>query len=383
MSYMENVEETSNASVLDICLIDELSEKFENEEKIKPEDIINLARIIETFILNNEVVVKNNFGVFNEFEGSTENDNYSYNYDFTKSWIETFYENHVIQDSSTKSASKLFGQESLDYELENIRKIRKYKDKEELDDYFYKFSLYENQISNDAEMLQFEIQQDDERDRRERFWKNTTKYYGVPYITDNLYSASKDLNRYTNISIDLYERMKEYYKGYFSDISRYLGPTYVMIPPFLSMVLENVNGIEDIPKITMQIRDRFSEFVMEVTEMEYQLKMPKPMKEKNKILNDIEFCYNSIVEKKQKPKKRVISRVFDCVQTLDVKGAASNAFEQIREMNVEKNGLLLIPGYYDMWNATEEVEDAFYLLKKVFGKQIDDDFLMKLHKFSI
>ena len=63
--------------------------------------------------------------------------------------------------------------------------------------------------------------------------------------------------------------MENYYKEYFSKISKYLGPTYIRIPSLLSMVLQNSKSIDDIPKVTMQIRDYFSKFNMEVTELEY------------------------------------------------------------------------------------------------------------------
>ena len=41
---------------------------------------------------------------------------------------------------------------------------------------------------------------------------------------------------------------------------------------------------------------------------------------------------------------------------------------------------LLIPKYSDLWNAAGEVKQAMPLLKKVFGNQIDDEFLVQLHK---
>ena len=50
----------------------------------------------------------------------------------------------------------------------------------------------------------------------------------------------------------------------------------------------------------------------------------------------------------------------------------------LREMRIEEKGLMLIPGYYDLWKATEEVEQALPQLKCLFGKQLSDTFFDEL-----
>lgn len=58
MNYYDNAKELSNASVVDLYVLDELAEKIDYQDPITPVDIINLARLVESFILSNEVVIR-------------------------------------------------------------------------------------------------------------------------------------------------------------------------------------------------------------------------------------------------------------------------------------------------------------------------------------
>lgn len=53
MNYYDNAKELSNASVVDLYVLDELAEKIDYQDPITPVDIINLARLVESFILSN------------------------------------------------------------------------------------------------------------------------------------------------------------------------------------------------------------------------------------------------------------------------------------------------------------------------------------------
>ena len=62
----------------------------------------------------------------------------------------------------------------------------------------------------------------------------------------------------------------------------------------------------------------------------------------------------------------------------------TTALDQAKEYLVEEQGLLKMPGYYDLWKASVEVEQGLPLLQRVFGSQLtprlleDMDRLMKL-----
>ena len=176
--------------------------------------------------------------------------------------------------------------------------------------------------------------------------------------------------------------MEEYYKTYFEKISEYLGPTYVRIPTLLILVLQECRSIEEIPLVTAQLKDRFADFVLNTTMLEIQLRTAPTIYEQIQIFKEIEDCYNTIVKKYNTNKKRIQNRVLDIAQNLDIKTMITNGIEEIRNWNIEQNGLLLIPGYDNMWEASEEVKQSLPLLKRLFGKQINDDFLLDLYKIT-
>jgi len=194
------------------------------------------------------------------------------------------------------------------------------------------------------------------------------------FLCEDITKTSHHAKKVTNISFDLYQKIEEYYSDYFKEISEYLGPTYIRIPFLLSLVLNECSSLDDLPSATMYIRDRFSEFNMETTELEYQLRMTKTIYEQAKILKTIEDSYNNIASKYKSNKTRIQSRIFDVVQSFDLKDMASTIIKDVRKIHVEENGLLLIPGYYDIWRAVEDIEQAFPQLKRVFGKQLSDTF---------
>lgn len=353
MNYKDNAETLSNTSIVDIFFIDSLSEKFDYGDELEPRDIVNLARLIETFVLCNEVVIREDHVVWDPMLHY----NNDYDYKFTGNWIQTFSKNNVIQVGA-KSASTLLTNEYANFNSISRRMLGIYGE----------------------DSLEYYLLKD--REDSTITWSNIAKYGGIPFITDDLSMAYNDVKRFTNISLDLYNKMENYYKDYFSEISKYLGPTTIRIPSLLSMVLQEIKHIEDIPQITMQIRDTFSNFIMEVTELEYKLRVSKSIAEQIEITKLIKNCYDNIVSYKEKGKTRIQSRIFDVVQNLDLMSMASETIKQVRDVNVEEKGLLLVPGYYNLWQAAEEVEQALPLLKRVFGKQINDEFLTRFSELS-
>jgi len=351
MNYKDNAKVLSNAAVLDMSLIDDIAEKFEYGDKLLPKDIINLSRIIEAFILNNEVVIREEHVVWDP----TLHYNNGHDYKFTNKWIEIFSQNNVIQ-TGRESASTLLTNEYADFNSK-LRQISGIYGDSSLDYY----------LSKDSE-------------ESTQTWGYITDFCGLPFITTDLIREKNDAKRYTNISRDLYERLEDYYKDYFKKISKYLGPTAVRIPSLLSMVLQNSNSIEDIPKITMQIRDEYSEFIKKVTELEYQLRISDNNFEQIEIIKMIENCYNNAMMNEPKTKDRFLSTVLDILQNIELSEIFSEAIKKLREKKQEIKTTLLIPKYSDLWNAAGEVKQAMPLLKKVFGNQIDDEFLVQLHK---
>lgn len=366
MNYYDNAKELSNASVVDLYVVDELAEKIDYQDPITPVDIINLARLVESFVLSNEVVIRDQEVVIPDAEL------FDFDFSFTEKWIKEFSDNHVIK-FGTECASSVLSNEFVMFDKRASRIAR------ELDDWMQKPKLYfDDEIHNiipefnDFEDSTLRVR---EREIATNIWDTMTSFYGVPFLCEDITKTSHHAKKVTNISFDLYQKIEEYYSDYFKEISKYLGPTYIRIPFLLSLVLNECSSLDDLPSATMYIRDRFSEFNMETTELEYQLRTTKTIYEQAKILKTIEDSYNNNIASKYKSNKtRIQSRIFDVVQSFDLKDMASTIIKDVRKIHVEENGLLLIPGYYDIWRAVEDIEQAFPQLKRVFGKQLSDTF---------
>lgn len=353
MDYYSDAKRISNVSVVDIFLIDKIAETIDYGDKVTPRIIIDLARLIEAFVLNNEVVIRDHDVIY-------DGNQIDFDFQFTGQWIKTFFDSYVVRDDRDSAATLLSNDFCNFYSLNNkINRI--YSTCEEDDDY--------------RRLEDFEIST--------ITWGNMARYYGIPFISPDWVRATKDSRRVTNISMDLYNQMEKYYATYFEKIAKYLGPTYIRIPTLLSLVLKESRSIEEIPVITAQIKDRFSEFVLNTTTLEFQLRTADTIIEQIEIIKEIENCYTNIVKRRESSKKRIQSRVFDIAQSLDIKTMISESIKEFREWNVEENGLLLIPGYYNMWEASEEVKQSLPLLKRLFGSQIDADFLLDLHRLNL
>ena len=366
MNYYDNAKELSNASVVDLYVLDELAEKIDYQDPITPVDIINLARLVESFVLSNEVVIRDQEVVIPDAE------HFDFDFSFTEKWIKEFSDYNVIK-FGTECASSVLSNEFVMFDKRASRIAR------ELDDWMQKPKLYfDDEIHNiipefnDFEDSTLRVR---EREIATNIWDTMTSFYGVPFLCEDITKTSHHAKKVTNISFDLYQKIEEYYSDYFKEISKYLGPTYIRIPFLLSLVLNECSSLDDLPSATMYIRDRFSEFNMETTELEYQLRTTKTIYEQAKILKTIEDSYNNIASKYKSNKTRIQSRIFDVVQSFDLKDMASTIIKDVRKIHVEENGLLLIPGYYDIWRAVEDIEQAFPQLKRVFGEQLSDTFL--------
>lgn len=353
MDYYNDAKRLSNVSVVDIYLIDNVAEMIDYSDEVTPKGIIDLARLIESFVLNNEVVIRDHDVVYDITYFP------DFDFQFTEQWVKLFSDGNVIRndmDSASTALSNIFPN-------------------------FYRLNDKINRIYSSC-IEDFDYKRAEDFENSTLTWENMTRYYGIPFISPDWVSAVIDSKRVTNISLDLYNRMEEYYRTYFEKISEYLGPTYVRIPTLLSLVLQECRSIEEIPLVTAQLKDRFADFVLNTTMLEIQLRTASTIYEQIQIFKEIEDCYNTIVKKYNTNKKRIQNRVLDIAQNLDVKTMITNGIEEIRNWNIEQNGLLLIPGYYNMWEAAEEVKQSLPLLKRLFGKQINDDFLLDLYKIT-
>lgn len=365
MDYYNDAQVLSNSTVIDLDLIDELGELIDYNLPFKPLDLLNLARLTESLILSNEVVVRTG-------EIVVGNDSFiDFDFAFTKNLIMQLSDGFILREGVNCASSAL----ASDYH--NFDK-RSSQIAATLDALMNKptilvDSFYPN-VDTVLNQIEYEIIRADEIECAEKAWENMTAFYGIPFLTSNARKNIFHANKRTNISLDLYHRIENYYSRYFEEISKYLGPTFVRIPFLFSLVLQECPSLEEFPSAIMYVRDRFGEFISESTQIEIEIRTAKTIFQQAKLLQTLEDAYTNIANK-YNSKLRVRSRAFDFLQSIKPEDLVKSALKHVRDLNVEENGLILIPGYYDLWQATEDIEQALPHLKRLFGPRIDNIFL--------
>lgn len=345
----------SNVSMVDINLIDSIAEIIDDETKVTPKHIIDLSRLIESFVLHQEIVIKDSIWVL-------DSGNNCFDYPFTEQWIKLFEHGGIIRDSENSAFNALTNiypkyvtsQDLPEYGGDDYDDIMT----EELFDEYLLKSSENNTLT----------------------WRVITNTLGIPFLSSDLDSEIKDSQRRT-ISQEMYRKMENYHKPFLEEMSELIGPTYVSMPTLLSLVLQECNSVADIPTVTMQIRDSLSEYVHTTTMLEYDLRTSKNIKDMRTILQDMKTCYEAITRQfsRTPQKRRIITRIISLMQAvIQVFRNPVDLIKSIKEWSDEEDAILLIPGYYDLWNASTEVEQARPTLERLFGNQIDIIFLRDL-----
>lgn len=205
--------------------------------------------------------------------------------------------------------------------------------------------------------------------------------HGIPYISDVFYtSRNVNVDCPTNIGVELYRLLESLHKSYFSDIRKFLGPTYLQIPPILSLVLQSCKRPEDVVTAIVEQRERFSDFRKECTKLDRELRVAVSMKEQIEIIHGIENAYQSLAKRVKEPKSRILIRVFDVVQEITPIAMAKGFLRQAKQYQVERDALLKMPGYYDLWEASTAVEQAAPLIQRLFGNKLGISLLAEFEK---
>jgi hypothetical protein len=223
-------------------------------------------------------------------------------------------------------------------------------------------------------------------DRTDRYgefrlpWKLLADCHGIPYISDAFYTARDVNTKYpTNIGIELYRKLEQLHTTYFKKISRFLGPTYVYIPPILSLILKECKSPEDIPPALVSLRAKHKSFRSKCTSLEIELRQAKKLQDQIEIIRDIETAYEAIATKVATPNRRLLLRLFDVVKEVDPLHMSIETLNQAKEYLLEEDGVLKIPGYYNLWKATTQVEQGLPLLKRIFGTAVRPELLADMN----
>ena len=84
----------------------------------------------------------------------------------------------------------------------------------------------------------------------------------------------------------------------------------------------------------------------------------------------------------KEPKKRILLRLFDVLKALDPISMGSAALDELKDIALERQGLLQVKGYYNLWEAMIDAEQGLPHLKRVFKKQVTPRLLTEMRKLS-
>ena len=214
-------------------------------------------------------------------------------------------------------------------------------------------------------------------------WELLADCHGIPYISDPFYTLRDiDPTTPTNIGIELYRKLEALNKDYFRKIRKYLGPTYVHIPSILNLVLNDCSQPEDIPAQLVNVREQFQDFRSACTSLETELRTARLFSDQIEIIREIESVYAALVKKVEKTKTRLLLRLFDILKEIDPVHMGMEVLKQVTDYIVEEEGLIKMPGYFDLWKATTNVKPGITNLSRLFGDEVAYDLIDELKELN-
>jgi hypothetical protein len=397
INYQSDPEKFSNSAIIDLEIINTLGISMECE-RINPMDLIYLAILAEAIILNNELIVKDEWSKIIYWEDDIERYGRS---EFAEDLLVKLFQSETIGVNFGSAANILDNEITLfvprsGLKLEVIHDscifydTKNVIDSEDalLSDLNKDITKRMEKVFNNTLFNNIKKQGIDKDDNLyggkkaiETYWKILADCHGVPVISSNFdtYKVMK-CESPTNIGYDLYNRLEKFHTQFFSDIKKYLGPTYVRIPSILAIVFNEMKRIDEFPSLVVQFRDTFSKFRNQCYKLELELRNANDIKIQYSIWKEIENCYSSIAEKYKSSDTRVINKLFDIGKQIDPLSMITEALNYGNQKAIEREGLLKIPGYYNLWNTSFKVNQASNDLRRIFGKSINNDFISSYNK---
>jgi len=201
-------------------------------------------------------------------------------------------------------------------------------------------------------------------------WLLLANCHGMPYCSAPYNSMGKtSASAPTNIGIALYRKLEERHESFFESIRQYLGPSYVRLPSLLALVLEGCRTPADIPEQILTVRHRFRKLRSTCTQLEIDLRTAANIREQIKILTAIDEAFEATAKTVESPKRRLLHRTFDVVKNIDPIKMGVSILDQAREYDLERQSFIKLPGYYDFWKASFDVQQGFVALERLFGRK--------------
>ena len=379
INYTTSPKAFANTAFIDYSYFEMLYDLLNYSIQPKPETIIGLSVLAEAVVLHEELIPSNH-----NLSCESENEE-----DFIRDFVNSsvfYFENGRGFYPLPNSAVRIFYDELSDFR-ENLFGDVGMSTKEigvlDTDGF--------SPIANDLQLTVYQTGWDDPETFDNTIAYNKEKNFiasshGIPII-DGIYDMYMgeetyffdDLARNLNTTIpkNLLNTIDKKRFAYIDPLRKYLGNTYVGLPSIISIILTRAKDIHDIPNQMLLLREELTEFRNTCTKFEYDLRTEDSFSHKCQLIDELKNAHDLLAFDGVKKKRRILKQTAEIASPNPVSTAinvASKAIDLSEEIKIN----LKIPGYYDLYKKSFDVQDNLRALQKLFGSQIDTAFLNNL-----
>lgn len=378
IDYTVEPKKISNAAYISYSYFEMLYDLLDYSIPIQPETIIALSILSEAIVLHEELVPDNHkLATISE-------DEHNFIAQFAESgalWYDAYSEIFIPREDS---AALLLDNEVQEYltlnnitlsdiglQTEHIRHFDEGAIEESLS--VYQIGYSEESLENSANLALFK--------------EKIALDHGMPII-DGIYHADWGRHFYSfdffqqhvNYSIphDLLKQIDAERFGYIDELTKKLGNTYVGLPSIISIVLDRSNDIVDIPESILSLRDEMREFRNKCTTFEYALRRESNFMKQCEIIDEIKNAHESSSGMFSKKKRRILQNGIEILTEIEPTSMASSLSKKLHDAYNQHSLRMKLPGYYDLYRKSFDVEDNLRTLKRLFGSSINDEFVQRL-----
>lgn len=210
----------------------------------------------------------------------------------------------------------------------------------------------------------------------------------------------------TPLSIDSLEKLAKLHETNLENLIRTLNFQYLPVPPFTSILLDQVTSVSEIPQKLMQLRHDFQELRDKFVELEGEIFDSVNLKQQHEAFNRFQDFWFAFIKKYTDKRNRIFYGILDLSEGVNLdKGVdkyieESNPLEALKDLNLGKlGGNILNKGYkmfrerkvinrykgltniWELFQSGKGVEGQLRHFERLFGVQYRNDEINRVHQF--
>jgi len=210
----------------------------------------------------------------------------------------------------------------------------------------------------------------------------------------------------TPLSIDSLEKLAKLHEANLADLVKTLNFQYLPVPPFTSILLDQVTSVSEIPQKLMQLRNDFQELRNKFVELEAEIFDAVNLKQQQEAFNRFEDFWSAFIKKYTDRRNRIWYGILDLSEGVNIdKGVdkyvdESNPFDAFKDLNLGKlGGNILTKGYkifqerkvinrykgltnlWELFQSGKGIEGQLRHFERLFGIQYSNAEISNVHRF--